>query len=389
MVEFLGEPRSRTKKTTELMGVVYTMSRGFYEVLGTSYSDIEEHWSDDYWHKRARLDGSLPATDCVISRHFRDPLRMTRSNLTFRFDKHAVSDQGTATQGGLDSVRPPRGSAARSSENAVLTQELLAATNPFRSEYSVPVALKELVDVSSMFKIACKGFASFVGSSYLNYKFGWTQFYRDVLTLHKITTALERRIKELQSLSKHGGTRRKVHLRSKSQKGFVANHLVNSTWGTTVRVDSNGYWLCSTHGTVRWRFKPGLDVQLDKLEAFNLAVRKVFDLEAPDSQTLWELVPWSWLFDYFVNLSDFYGANLGEDVIEPYDICIVRRSKSRFQFKTVSKPSSVTITGSGRFGRDEYDRQVVSKGSFPAVSIGLLSRSQLLIIASLIASFKR
>lgn len=314
---------------------------------------------------------------------------MNRSTLTFRFDNHAVSDQGTASQAGLDNVRPSKASLARVNENLVLTQELLAATNPFRSEYSVPVSIKELVEVGAMFKIAAKGFAQYVGSSYLNYKFGWTQFVRDVRTLHGITTVIERRIKELQSLSKHGGTRRKVNLRTKAVYYSEDNRVVNSTWGTTVRAHVRGYWQCTTHGTVRWRVKPGLDLQLDKLQAFNLAVKKVFDLEAPDSQTLWELVPWSWLFDYFVNLSNYFGAHLGEDIIEPYDICIVRRSKSRFQFKPSSWPSSVTLTGTGRCGRNEYDRDVTTRGSFPAVRSELLSRNQLLVIAALIASFKR
>jgi hypothetical protein len=383
------EYRHRELHQVEQMGVVYTMSNGFYEVLGVRNVNIHDAWSDDYWRKVRREDKTLPPSPCNMFRRFTDPLRMNRDTTTFRFDAMAVTNVGDIPQSDLNSVRPPKDSAARLTENDLLVQELLSRTNPFRYEYSVPVSLKELVDISTLFKIGAKSFASFVGSNYLNYKFGWVQFVRDVRTLHGITKTLESRIREFLSLTKKGGIRRKVNLSNKVFSYTESNRLVQSAWGTTIRANVAGRHQCSTHGTVRWRVRPGLELQLDRLSAFNAAVNAVFDLGVLDSQTVWNLVPFSWLVDYFVNLSDYFGGYLGEDVIEPYDICIVRNSSSRFSYKPSVVPSSVTITGSGRFGADEYDRDVCSRGSFPAVRADFLSRNQLLVIAALFASFKR
>lgn len=314
---------------------------------------------------------------------------MTRSNLTFRFDSFAVADQGSVSDVDLNTIRSPKGSTARVNENAVLTQELLARTNPFRSEFSIPVAMKELVDMGTLFKLSAKSFANLGGSAYLNYKFGWQQFHRDVQALHAITKTIESRIKEIKSLSKHGGVRRKIKLQTTRSNYSESNRPIQSAYNVSVRADVAGTLSCEIHGTVRWRWKPGFDVDLEKLQYFNIAVAKVFDLESPDPQTVWELIPWSWLADYFVGLSSYFGAHLGEDIIEPYDICIVRRTITKYQFSPVSKPSSITLSGSGQFGMTEYDRDVVTRGSFPAVRTGFLSRNQILIIAALIASFKR
>lgn len=239
-----------------------------------------------------------------------------------------------------------------------------------------------------MFKIAAKGFANFIGSNYLNYKFGWVLFLKDIQTLSSITTSLERRIRELQSLSKHGGIRRKLHLRSNSYSTVEADKAINSSYSTTVRATLSRSFSCTTHGTVRWRWVPGFDANLDKLAAFNLAILKVFDLDTLDSQTVWNLIPFSWLVDYFVDLDAFFGAQLGKGVIEPYDICIVRKCTSRSAVKVTSKPSSVT-TSDGQFGMSEYDRETATRGSFPAVRVDLINRNQLATIAALLASFKR
>lgn len=381
-------PRSRATNRTVTQGYVYTTSGG-YQVLGTGYVIFEERWCEDYWKKQVREDKTLPPSPCTISFHHREPLLMQRDTGTFRYNAFPVNEQGTASQGGLNNVRPVKGSDARLAENAALTLQLLAATNPFRSEFSIPVALKELVDVSTMFKLAASSFASYVGASYLNYKFGWTSFVRDVQTLHAITKTIESRIKEYKSLNEHGGVRRKIKLGRKRVNYSESNRLINSTYSTTVRADVTGYWQCQVSGTVRWRWKPGFDVALDKLEAFNLAVAKVFDLGELDSQTMWNLIPFSWLVDYFVDVNSYFASHLGDGIIEPYDICIVRESLSEFQFKVVSKPSSVTILGPGTHGRKEYDRDVVNSVPFPVMPTFLLSRDQWTVIVALIAAFKR
>lgn len=379
------EMRNRSRNTFGLPGSVYTVSGSSEITLGTSTPLLIELSSVDFWKKKARKDGSLPPTDAIISEHFRDPFCMNRSVGTFRFRNHQVDNPGFTSVGGLDNVRPAPGTLARVTENNSLALTLLAETNPFRYEYSVPVALKELIDVSSLFKLAAKSFAGLVGGGYLNYKFGWTQFERDLRTLRSVTGAIERRIKEFNSLSMSGGLRRKVHLLNKSKSFSEANRLVQSSWGVDIRVDVTGGWSCKTHGTVRWRVKEGFTLNLTKLEAFNAAVSQVFDLGELDAQTLWNMVPFSWLVDYFIDLDSVFGANQGQMYIEPYDISIVRVSRSRFKQQVKSKPSDIRLTGTGRHSRNHYERDIVSAGSLTLPSISFLTRNQMLTVAALLA----
>lgn len=383
-------PRSRAKNSSQYFGYVYTMSGGSQEILGHKSVNVLESLCDDYTKKERRVDGTgLPPTNCSITSHFRDPLCMNRKTLTFRFVNHPVENVGSTSVAGFNSVRPAPGTSLRTTENRDLALELLAATNPWRYEYSIPVSIKELADMGLLFKFAARTFAGFVGGAYLNYKFGWKQFLDDLRTLGDLTTSIERRIREIKSLERKGGLRRNIHLRSKGSNYLNPDSLLQSAWGVTIRAKVTGRYVCETRGTVRWRWSPGYDRDLDKLRVVNLAIRKVLDLGAPDSQTVWNLIPFSWLADYFVNMSAYFGAHEGSGVIEPYDICIVRRCKSRFKQEVYSKPSTISLTGSGRYGRDLYERDVVTLSSLSLPSAGFLSKNQLLTIAALIASFKR
>ncbi len=385
------DQRVRSLTTHYLSGEVYTAPGGVKESLGFNYIDSPVLDCTDFWHKIAREDGSLPPSDCQITMHFRDPLRMNRVSppATFGFVDYSVSNQGTTSVAGFDSVRPALGTPQRVAENSELALELLAASNPLRAEFSIPVAIKELTDLSSLFKISCQSFAGFIGSNYLSYKFGWVQFLNDLKTLHKITVAIERRIKEFDSLNRKGGLRRKIQLRSKTASYLNPSSVIQSSWGVNITAKVVGRYQCQTHGTVRWRYKDEIFQSLHKLTGFNQAVAQVFDLGQLDSQTAWNLIPFSWLVDYFVDLNTYLGAGLGSGIIEPYDICIVRKSESRFSQQVLSKPSTISLTGMGKYGRNLYERDVVGIASLTLPNVGLFTWDHTFIIAALIASFKR
>jgi hypothetical protein len=60
-----------------------------------------------------------------------------------------------------------------------------------------------------LFQFAAQGFASYIGSQYLKYRFGLLPFVSDIRTLAQITKKLESRIKEYNTLAKTGKLRRK------------------------------------------------------------------------------------------------------------------------------------------------------------------------------------
>jgi hypothetical protein len=101
------------------------------------------------------------------------------------------------------------------------------------------------------------------------------------------------------------------------------------------------------------------------------------------------MIPFSWLVDYMVSLSDWLGAQEGSVYLEPYDICIVRRGKSRSTETVTSKPSNLNTSGTSRRGIDSYERDFVTLGQLTLPRVSFFTKSEALTVAALIASFKR
>lgn len=382
------EERYRERSTSAISGKIYERSNPGGSVAIGTYSPFSET-TRDFWKKEVRKDSSLPPSDFRNYEWSRSPIEFTFAGGIIRATQYPVDGKTGDSVVGFNSLRPDFGTPARQAQNNSLALELLTRTNPFREEYSVPVAIKELLDVASLFKLSAGSFAGFLGGSYLNYKFGWVQFVNDIKTLHSITTVIERRIKEFDSLTKKGGLRRCASLPgSLASSAYSPAQTVHSTWGFTVQANVTTQRSCKIHGTVRWRVKDGYLKSFEKLNAFNLAVSKVFDLGQLDSQTMWNLVPFSWLVDYFYDLNSYFGAQVGAGIVEPYDICIIRTLSSRIRHEPIPR-SGYVHSGIGQFSLDGVERDVVPVGSITLPSISLLNRNQILTLVALIAAFKR
>lgn len=381
------EQRNRSRSTNTTLGDVYSTKSGVIVFQEWSSCVVEQKTVMDFTHKKGRKDGTLPPSDFESDTISRTPATMYRSRAasTFKFNGYAIYTSYIPPRTGYIARTNP----ARSVENDQLTLILLAKTHPYRPEFSVPVAIRELTDIASLFSLAAKSFLSFAGGAYLNYKFGWLQFVRDVRTLHGITVALERRIRELNSLGKHGGLRRKVDLAIDRFDSYEANRVIQSTYGTTVKANCTWTGEYYRYGSVRWKWTRD-NVDLTPLAAFNTAVKKVFDLEEIDPHTMWNMIPFSWLVDYFINIGDYLQIQDGLAQVTPYDICIMRRYRALEVAQPIEPSPSLalTVNGKGIYRRDVKSRDVWYRGDFPLPAVGLLTQDKLLILAALLARFR-
>jgi len=327
--------RYRDKKV--ISGTTTVISTG--AVSTYQYTEFWER-TTDYTGKKKRkdYDGLLPVSDFDHDSVVNVPPFLTRKAGSWYH-------QGAPCQNTDPDTRhyPGRNSTQRNNENALYVARLLASTHPFRSEFSVPVAIAELLDIGSLFKLTARSFSELAGNAYLNYKFGWLQFVQDIRTLHKITTQIERRIKEFDSLAKHGGLRRSLPLDFTSWDEYTGPWTIWSTYGTFVDARFAYNVSLKVWGTCRWRWKAGTKVSLTKLEAFNLAVQNVFDLGQLDAETIWNAIPWTWLADYFVDVNSWLAATHQSDLVEPFDICVIREYKNvKTQYPTGASARDTT-----------------------------------------------
>jgi hypothetical protein len=262
----------------------------------------------------------------------------------------------------------------------------LDRTNPGRSEFSIPVFIREMVDIPDMFRVVAKSFAELVGGSYLSYKFGFSSFVNDVKELAKICVIIEKRIRELESLQRHGGLRRKIELDKFTTRNERYDYI-HSTWGLTLQGTITHSSVIYVHGTVRWLPKTDLYALLQRIGAINLAVRNVFDLELLDAKTLWELFPWTWLSDFFVDTGAWLGAFEDSDYYQYADLSVIWSGTATERVEPDPPPG---ISASrGVYTGHVYSRTSMEGFSFytPPGRVELLGKNQLKILLALFLRF--
>lgn len=341
----------------------------------------------DYIGKIKLPDGSLPSSHFDSDTIQRFPSRINRASgggigAWYFSDRVIYETFAPATSG-----YPSRDSITRINQNADYALRLVAETNPMLSVFSIPVAIKELAEVASMFELAAKSFAGYVGGAYLNYRFGWKAFVRDVKTLHGITKSLEIRLKDFERLLKQGGTRKRLILEETNGSFINSNVFLQSAYGVTVKGDVRTTWSLKTWGTVKWSMTDYTLVPVDELERFNRAVSTVFDIDDIDAETLWELIPFSWLVDYFYDIGTVLKSQHLRYRLQPYDICVMRHYTALATTAITSKPSSVSVTGGGRYLREIKSRDVVQMPETPSISFDLLTADRWKVILALAAKF--
>lgn len=396
------ESRTRSRTRYASTGLVLEKHGGVLQEIDGPFNFIEEYQeSHDFIGKHRRTFGKSGLEP--------SPLEILKET----FSPTTVSIQEIYNDGVNQEFRnvplasslnrnwqPPEGWAYWEGSNTELVAKLLADTNPFKYTVSIPIMISELVEASTLLSLATNNFASLVGSAYLNNEFGIETFMSDVKSLSEIISTIESKLKELNSLIKVGGLRRRKFLKSKTiaftdkpevgwsgySKNFEYKHVI--TFRTKV-------W-----GSVRWR--PRLDQQInyDKLTSVNNAIRIVLDLKSPDWSTIWEMIPFSWLVDYFVDFGDVLQAIEKSDVVEPYDICIMRHRT--IESRMVGLPSNVynnadwypyrsyqSVTGRHKF--DFKLRYVAPDDPSAAqlLSFGFLSKGQALNLTALLLSLTR
>lgn len=176
----------------------------------------------------------------------------------------------------------------------------------------------ELRDIGQMFAGLKERLLNLIGAGkhYLNYQFGWKPFLNDLHSALFNGDKMYRRIAWIRKNNgkwvKRGGT----VTASKDRTNMSSINMIYPVL-TTAFYPSSGISLASRWITTERRvwfearmkyFIPGLED--DKAENFFTSplLRRLWGLELTPS-LIWELLPWSWLCDWFFDVGDVY-ANL-------------------------------------------------------------------------------
>jgi len=220
---------------------------------------------------------------------------------------------------------------------AGLATTLLARTNPGRSVVSLPVFIAELRDLPSMVRHAGesiikrtrrKNLPKDVSEDILVWEFGWKPLFSDLRKMLDFQATVSRRERELNRLYSKGGLRRRMTLGRSGRELVVPDTTIASDLSLLIRVKSIQYTKRNSWGTVRWQptHLPSLG---DLANLRKLARSAVFggDIQAVDA---WNIIPWTWLIDWFTNCGDFLEAYNNRVPCKPVNVCIMTTTETQF-----------------------------------------------------------
>jgi len=229
--------------------------------------------------------------------------------------------------------------------------KLLARTSPNRPIVSVPVMVFELVETITLLRLNLSTLTTLWSSAHLQNTFGWSPFLSDIKALSKITKSIESRIREYNSLlGKHGLARTKVALYRNQVTDRNGPYGIDTTGSASLYAYAHNTHRLKVWGSVRWFPKEPGEIPVEPIAQFNKALKVVLDLEVLDSKeldrsTVWEIIPFSWAVDYFVNIQEALLAREATMEFDPRHICIMeeRLSTNTYQGWINNRPD-VTST---------------------------------------------
>lgn len=207
--------------------------------------------------------------------------------------------------------------------------KLLRETNPSRPLVDLPVFAAELKDLPMLMLNRSKDLGRDLARGRLSLEYGWKPLIKDILGLLNFQAELEKRVEELKRL-RTSGLRRKRNLWDGSAISEDDNLAMNLQ-GMIVRSKRNKVTVDKVSGFVKW-VPDGLPQRLlgltsdNSKEIYAQAAQAMLGISNTivDPSTIWEIIPFSWLLDWYGNTGDFLAASRNIVGAVPKKICLLR-----------------------------------------------------------------
>lgn len=195
--------------------------------------------------------------------------------------------------------------------NGELASRLAARTNPSAPSWGLPQAIFELRDLARTFSITrASTVAEYIGSNYLRLEFGIKPLLRDIQSLFQAEELIQQRFQRLKKMrdNPNKAESHKMRLWQGTASATVNDFLIHngeSVTGNVARTTCHNTWGWITWTPSKQNYLPANDEELRALAkktALGINLANVLS-------TAWELIPFSWLADYFSSVGDYLVAN--------------------------------------------------------------------------------
>lgn len=198
--------------------------------------------------------------------------------------------------------------------------------------------------------------------SHLWWEFGLDPLIEDLKKIYEYQKIFDQRLREFNSLFKHGGLRRKINLGSYSATSedpsvaLQTNYFaVTARRVTTTKVKRWGVVRWYPHG---WSLLDYTDIELEA------RIRRLLYGLDLSPEAIWNKMPWTWLSNWFLTTGLWMKANKSNFPVTPGPVCIMTTYETVLEFKILSKTSWISVSG-GSIKHVTKDRAVVPSGGIP------------------------
>lgn len=270
------------------------------------------------------------------------------------------------------------GSASQADANA-----LVAGTNPGRSDINPFMDITDLVTLPKLIQETGHILSNprsllsprHAANAHLAYSFGWVPLMNDVRDLARLQADIARRTREIKNFYDKGGSTRRKKLASDQHVQRDTVTMLNSTAGL-VKCQFDRTTKAEKWGSVRWK-PTSIPAWANNSDAIQHEMRKLaFGFTTRNAiAAAWDLVPWSFVLDWFANVSDFIRVNDNHVPCTYFNCCIMRSQRTSTTVTAVQR-SPWLSGGDGSLSTVTLERTVVSPGlslHLPFMGAGRLS----------------
>jgi hypothetical protein len=229
-----------------------------------------------------------------------------------------------------------------------LAQYVAARTNPSRAHVSLPTFLGELRDWADLPRqlrsFLQGGLIRKAANANISYRFGIAPFVADLRKLLDFTAAVEKRLAELKRLQKDGYIRRRVLLGYRTGVPRVENKWLQTLYATVTARRTTTFTM-ERWATIRWNISDGYVLPSTDASRLAFARRLCAGINGFGAlETAWELIPWSWLIDWFFGIGTYLKAYNNSVSCYPSNLCYMRTITSESTYVITGATKGLTVT---------------------------------------------
>lgn len=222
-----------------------------------------------------------------------------------------------------------------------------------------------------------------IASSNLAIQFGWQPMVNDIVEMLTLGEAIEKRRREIERLQSGGGLKRRVVLQRTKEDFTRPLYVISESLFGSINLNVRIERSVRRWGTVRWKpiytnFATPTDTELwQTLRGITLGATP---------SLLWELLPWSWLADYFTNVGSYLSSLQNDFGARAHNVCIMTHTQTVTHVPGVSWTYGTQGGLSLKRGEHVYERKQRAVGLVPSISAQMpfLTARQVSILSSIV-----